>query len=38
MRITAVAPAGSGTVQITVVTPGGTSNSLVYTRVAGPGI
>jgi uncharacterized membrane protein len=29
--IQAVAPSGSGTVQVTVVTPGGTSNSASYT-------
>ncbi|MFE2448283.1 IPT/TIG domain-containing protein [Streptomyces sp. NPDC059426] len=35
-QITAVAPPGSGTVQITVVTPGGTSNGVPYTYVAVP--
>ncbi|MCQ8836550.1 IPT/TIG domain-containing protein [Streptomyces malaysiensis] len=35
-QITAVAPPGSGTVQITVVTPGGTSNGIPYTYVATP--
>ncbi|WP_310723470.1 IPT/TIG domain-containing protein [Streptomyces sp. N2A] len=29
-QVTAVAPAGSGTVQITVTTPGGTSNGVAY--------
>lgn len=32
--ITAVAPAGTGTVQVTVTTPGGTSNGLPYTYVS----
>ncbi|MFJ9847021.1 IPT/TIG domain-containing protein [Kitasatospora sp. NPDC101155] len=32
------APAGSGTVQVTVTTPGGTSNSLTYTYIAPPTI
>ncbi|MEV0494147.1 beta strand repeat-containing protein [Streptomyces atratus] len=35
-QITATAPAGSGTVQVTVTTPGGTSNSLSYAYVAAP--
>ncbi|MFE9005104.1 IPT/TIG domain-containing protein [Streptomyces sp. NPDC007875] len=35
-QITAVAPPGSGTVQITAVTPGGTSNGIPYTYVAVP--
>ncbi|TMU92950.1 IPT/TIG domain-containing protein [Streptomyces sp. DASNCL29] len=35
-QITAVAPPGSGTVQITVVTPGGTSNGVPYTYVPTP--
>ncbi len=35
-QITAVAPPGSGTAQITVVTPGGTSNGISYTYVAAP--
>ncbi|MFE2674441.1 IPT/TIG domain-containing protein [Streptomyces hygroscopicus] len=35
-QITAVAPPGSGAVQITVVTPGGTSNGIPYTYVATP--
>ncbi|MBI0317507.1 IPT/TIG domain-containing protein [Streptomyces javensis] len=35
-QITAVAPPGSGTVQITVVTPGGTSNGVPYTYVSTP--
>ncbi|MBL1099455.1 beta strand repeat-containing protein [Streptomyces coffeae] len=35
-QITAIAPAGSGTVQVTVVTPGGTSNGVSYTYTAGP--
>ncbi|MGW2403170.1 IPT/TIG domain-containing protein [Streptomyces sp. NPDC001739] len=30
-QVTAVAPAGSGAVQITVTTPGGTSNGVTYT-------
>ncbi|MGW9075701.1 IPT/TIG domain-containing protein [Streptomyces kronopolitis] len=34
--ITAVAPAGTGTVQVTVTTPGGTSNGLSYTYVVAP--
>nr|WP_232546237.1 IPT/TIG domain-containing protein [Streptomyces antimycoticus] len=35
-QISAVAPLGSGTVQITAVTPGGTSNGVPYTYVAVP--
>ncbi|WP_435848491.1 IPT/TIG domain-containing protein [Streptomyces javensis] len=35
-QITAVAPLGSGTVQVTVTTPGGTSNGVSYTYVAVP--
>ncbi|WP_413807731.1 IPT/TIG domain-containing protein [Streptomyces sp. OE57] len=35
-QITAVAPAGSGTVQVTVTTPGGTSNGVAYSYVAVP--
>lgn len=35
-HITAVAPAGSGTVQITVTGPGGTSNAVPYTYQAAP--
>ncbi|OPF75582.1 hypothetical protein VT50_0224465 [Streptomyces antioxidans] len=35
-QITAVSPPGSGTVQITVVTPGGTSNGVPFTYVAAP--
>ncbi|MGO4649772.1 beta strand repeat-containing protein, partial [Nocardia sp. 2YAB30] len=35
-QITAVAPAGTGTVQVTVTTAGGTSNGLAYTYVAVP--
>ncbi|MFE3884825.1 IPT/TIG domain-containing protein, partial [Streptomyces lydicus] len=37
-QITATAPAGSGTVQVTVVGPGGTSNgvSFTYTAVSAP--
>ncbi|MEU4588539.1 IPT/TIG domain-containing protein [Kitasatospora aureofaciens] len=37
-QITATAPAGSGTVQVTVTTPGGTSNYLAYTHTAPPAI
>ncbi|UKZ03661.1 IPT/TIG domain-containing protein (plasmid) [Streptomyces viridifaciens] len=37
-QITATAPAGSGTVQVTVTTPGGTSNNLAYTHTAPPAI
>ncbi|WP_308124456.1 IPT/TIG domain-containing protein [Streptomyces sp. NEAU-YJ-81] len=37
--VTALAPSGpAGPVNVRVTTPGGTSNSLVYTRVAAPGI
>ncbi|WP_406272892.1 IPT/TIG domain-containing protein [Actinacidiphila glaucinigra] len=35
-QITAVAPAGTGTVAITVTTPGGTSNSVAYSYVGSP--
>ncbi|WP_431955024.1 IPT/TIG domain-containing protein, partial [Actinacidiphila sp. bgisy167] len=35
-QITAVAPAGAGTVPVTVTTPGGTSNPVSYTYVAAP--
>ncbi|WP_328545751.1 IPT/TIG domain-containing protein [Streptomyces platensis] len=35
-HITAVAPAGTGTVQVTVTTPGGTSNGISYTYSAAP--
>ncbi|MEV6336203.1 IPT/TIG domain-containing protein, partial [Nocardia vinacea] len=35
-QITAVAPAGTGTVQVTVTTAGGTSNGVSYTYVAVP--
>ncbi|MFJ1709445.1 beta strand repeat-containing protein, partial [Kitasatospora sp. NPDC088346] len=34
--ITAVSPAGSGTVQVTVTTPGGTSNGVAYTYTGPP--
>ncbi|MEV4616526.1 IPT/TIG domain-containing protein [Kitasatospora sp. NPDC049258] len=34
--ITAVSPPGSGTVQVTVTTPGGTSNGLTYTYTGPP--
>ncbi|WP_432587038.1 IPT/TIG domain-containing protein [Streptomyces sp. HD1123-B1] len=37
-QITAVAPPGSGTVQVTVITAGGTSNGLSYTYVAVPSL
>ncbi len=37
-QIVAVAPSSTGTVQVTVVTPGGTSNGLPYTYVAAPAI
>ncbi len=37
-QITAVAPAGTGTVQVTVTTPGGTSNGLPYTYIPVPAI
>ncbi len=35
-QITAVAPAGTGAVPVTVTTPGGTSNSVAYSYVAPP--
>uniref|UniRef100_UPI000593C224 IPT/TIG domain-containing protein n=1 Tax=Nocardia exalbida TaxID=290231 RepID=UPI000593C224 len=35
-QVTAVAPAGTGTVQVTVTTAGGTSNGVSYTYVAVP--
>ena len=35
-QITAVSPAGTGTVQVGVITPGGISNSLPYTYVSAP--
>ncbi|WP_228001490.1 beta strand repeat-containing protein [Nocardia australiensis] len=35
-QITAVAPAGAGTVQVTVTTPGGTSNGVSYTYIVIP--
>ncbi|MFJ3953849.1 beta strand repeat-containing protein [Streptomyces libani] len=35
-QITATAPAGSGTVQVTVTTPGGTSNGVSFTYVSAP--
>ncbi|AGP55679.1 IPT/TIG domain-containing protein [Streptomyces rapamycinicus] len=37
-QITAVAPAGSGTVQITVTTPGGTSNGVAFGYAAAPAL
>ncbi|MEU8569589.1 IPT/TIG domain-containing protein [Streptomyces pathocidini] len=37
-QITATAPAGTGTVNVTVTTPGGTSNAVPYTYVAAPTI
>ncbi|WP_280313356.1 IPT/TIG domain-containing protein [Nocardia abscessus] len=37
-QITAVAPAGTGTVQVTATTPGGTSNGISYTYLAIPTI
>ncbi|MFB9578206.1 IPT/TIG domain-containing protein, partial [Streptomyces yanii] len=37
-QITAVAPAGTGAVPVSVTTPGGTSNSVVYTYVATPAL
>ncbi|MFI1963269.1 beta strand repeat-containing protein [Streptomyces pathocidini] len=37
-QITAVVPAGTGTVNVTVTTPGGTSNAVPYTYVAAPTI
>ncbi|MEU6347047.1 IPT/TIG domain-containing protein [Streptomyces sp. NPDC046977] len=35
-QITAVTPAGTGAVPVTVTTPGGTSNSVIYTYVGTP--
>ncbi|MFD5393302.1 IPT/TIG domain-containing protein [Streptomyces sp. NPDC127097] len=35
-QITVIAPANTGTVAVTVTTPGGTSNALSYTYVAAP--
>ncbi|MFJ9915100.1 IPT/TIG domain-containing protein [Actinacidiphila glaucinigra] len=35
-QITAVAPAGTGAVAVTVTTPGGTSNSVIYSYVGSP--
>ncbi|WP_199823454.1 IPT/TIG domain-containing protein, partial [Streptomyces sp. NRRL WC-3742] len=35
-QITATVPAGSGTVQVTVTTPGGTSNGVAFTYVPVP--
>ncbi|WP_039803544.1 IPT/TIG domain-containing protein, partial [Nocardia araoensis] len=35
-QITAVAPAGTGTVSVTVTTAGGTSNGIAYTYIAVP--
>ena len=35
-QITATVPAGTGTVNVTVTTPGGTSNAVAYTYVAVP--
>lgn len=37
-QITAVAPAGTGTVSVTVTTPGGTSNGVSYTFVPAPAL
>ncbi|WP_217439606.1 IPT/TIG domain-containing protein [Nocardia barduliensis] len=37
-RITAVAPAGTGTVAVTVTTPKGTSNPVTYTYVPAPAL
>ncbi|WP_217999227.1 IPT/TIG domain-containing protein, partial [Nocardia exalbida] len=37
-QITAVAPAGTGTVQVTATTSGGTSNGLAYTYLAVPAL
>ncbi|MEU9472877.1 IPT/TIG domain-containing protein [Streptomyces avermitilis] len=37
-KITAVAPSGTGTVAVTVKTPGGTSNSVAYTYAAQPSL
>ncbi|WP_174557531.1 beta strand repeat-containing protein, partial [Nocardia vaccinii] len=34
----ATSPAGTGTVQVTVTTPGGTSNGISYTYVPAPGV
>ncbi|WP_371502064.1 IPT/TIG domain-containing protein [Kitasatospora sp. NBC_00374] len=36
--ISAVAPAGSGTVQVTVTTPGGTSNGVAYSYLPAPAL
>ncbi|MEU7632873.1 IPT/TIG domain-containing protein, partial [Nocardia sp. NPDC049220] len=36
-QVTAITPAGTGTVQVTATTPGGTSNSGTYTYVPPPG-
>ncbi|WP_219823109.1 IPT/TIG domain-containing protein [Nocardia nova] len=35
-QITAIAPAGTGTVQVTVTTPGGISNGISYTNLPAP--
>ncbi|MGK8524416.1 IPT/TIG domain-containing protein [Nocardia asteroides] len=37
-QITAVAPAGTGTVQVTVTNPNGTSNGVTYTYVLAPAL
>ncbi|MFE3884826.1 IPT/TIG domain-containing protein [Streptomyces lydicus] len=37
-HVTAVAPAGTGTVQVTVTTPGGTSNGVSYTYSVAPSL
>ncbi|KJY42180.1 hypothetical protein VR41_08935 [Streptomyces sp. NRRL B-1568] len=37
-HIVAVAPAGTGTVQVTVTTPGGTSNGISYSYFAAPAL
>ncbi|WP_181725085.1 IPT/TIG domain-containing protein [Nocardia gipuzkoensis] len=37
-QITALAPPGAGTVQVTVITPGGTSNGVPYTYAATPSL
>ena len=37
-QITAVAPSGTGAVSVSVTTPGGTSNTVVYTYVAAPAL
>ncbi|MDT0456451.1 IPT/TIG domain-containing protein [Streptomyces sp. DSM 41527] len=37
-HVTAVAPAGTGTVQVTVTTPGGTSNGVSYTYSVTPAL